>query len=145
MDKKIEDMASRLNIKHVLKKYPYQMSGGEKQRVASARAIITNPKLILADEPTGNLDSKNSQIIMDELTKLHKAGNTILMVTHNPDLLSYASRVIHMRDGQIERDEDLVENSAFRVTKRTISSHKAKYKGTRRSKRLTKSRRSKWD
>ena len=124
---------------------PNQLSGGQRQRVAIARALINTPSILLADEPTGNLDSKNSQIIMDELTKLHKAGNTILMVTHNPDLLSYASRVIHMRDGQIERDEDLVENSAFRVTKRTISSHKAKYKGTRRSKRLTKSRRSKWD
>lgn len=122
---------------------PNQLSGGQRQRVAIARALINTPSILLADEPTGNLDSKNSQIIMDELTKLHKAGNTILMVTHNPDLLSYASRVIHMRDGQIERDEDLVENSAFRVTKRTISSHKAKYKGTRRSKRLTKSRRSK--
>src|SRR5699024_8330686 len=65
MDKKIEDMASRLNIKHVLKKYPYQMSGGEKQRVASARAIITNPKLVLADEPTGALDSKSSRMLLE--------------------------------------------------------------------------------
>ena len=123
--------------------YPNQLSGGQRQRVAIARALINNPSIILADEPTGNLDSKNSQIIMDELTKLHKGGNTILMVTHNPELLSYASRVIYMKDGQIDRDEDLVENSAFRVTKRTISSHKAKWKGTKRAKRLTK-RRAKW-
>ena len=120
--------------------YPNQLSGGQRQRVAIARALINNPSIILADEPTGNLDSKNSQIIMDELTKLHKGGNTILMVTHNPELLSYASRVIYMKDGQIDRDEDLVENSAFRVTKRTISSHKAKWKGTKRAKRLTKRR-----
>lgn len=120
---------------------PSQLSGGQRQRVAIARALINTPSILLADEPTGNLDSKNSQIIMDELTRLHKAGNTILMVTHNPELLSYASRVIYMKDGQIDRDEELTENSAFRVTKRTISSHKSKWKGTRRAKRLTRNRR----
>ena len=118
-----------------------QLSGGQRQRVAIARALINTPSILLADEPTGNLDSKNSQIIMDELTRLHKAGNTILMVTHNPELLSYASRVIYMKDGQIDRDEELTENSAFRVTKRTISSHKSKWKGARRAKRLTRNRR----
>ena len=121
---------------------PNQLSGGQKQRVAIARALINNPSIILADEPTGNLDSKNSQIIMDELTKLHKQGNTILMVTHNPDLLSYASRVIHMKDGQIDEDKELTNNSAFRVTKRTISSHKSKWRGNNRSKRLR--RKSRW-
>ena len=70
---------------------PYQLSGGQTQRVAIARALINEPSIILADEPTGNLDSKNSEIIMDELSKIHRAGNTILMVTHNPELLSYAS------------------------------------------------------
>lgn len=100
---------------------PNQLSGGQMQRVAIARALISRPSIILADEPTGNLDSKNSQIIMDELTKLHREGNTILMVTHNPDLLKYASRVIYMKDGQIDRDEELTQNKAFRVTKRTIT------------------------
>lgn len=126
---------------------PNQLSGGQKQRVAIARALINHPSIILADEPTGNLDSKNSQIIMNELAKLHKEGNTILMVTHNPELLSYASRVIHMKDGQVDRDVELTENTAFKVTKRTISNHKAKWRGTSRSRKLTKksrARRSKW-
>lgn len=126
---------------------PNQLSGGQKQRAAIARALINHPSIILADEPTGNLDSKNSQIIMNELAKLHKEGNTILMVTHNPELLSYASRVIHMKDGQIDRDVELTENTAFKVTKRTISNHKAKWRGTSRSRKLTKkskARRSKW-
>lgn len=100
---------------------PNQLSGGQMQRVAIARALINHPSIILADEPTGNLDSKNSQIIMDELTKLHREGNTILMVTHNPDLLKYASRVIHMKDGQVDRDVELTDTKAFRVTRRTIS------------------------
>ena len=126
---------------------PNQLSGGQKQRAAIARALINHPSIILADEPTGNLDSKNSQIIMNELAKLHKEGNTILMVTHNPELLSYASRVIHMKDGQVDRDVELTENTAFKVTKRTISNHKAKWRGTSRSRKLTKkskARRSKW-
>lgn len=117
---------------------PNQLSGGQKQRAAIARALINHPSIILADEPTGNLDSKNSQIIMNELAKLHKEGNTILMVTHNPELLSYASRVIHMKDGQIDRDVELTENTAFKVTKRTISNHKAKWRGTSRSRKLVK-------
>lgn len=120
---------------------PNQLSGGQRQRVAIARALINKPSIILADEPTGNLDSKNSQLIMDELTRLHKEGNTILMVTHNPDLLKYASRVIHMKDGQIDRDEELTENKAFRVTKRTISSRKAKARGMRRNIRIGRRRR----
>ena len=99
---------------------PSQLSGGQTQRVAIARALINNPSIILADEPTGNLDSKNSEIIMDELTKLHQAGNTILMVTHNPELLSFASRVIHMRDGQIVRDIELTETKAYQTTTKFI-------------------------
>ena len=98
---------------------PYQLSGGQAQRVAIARALVNSPSIILADEPTGNLDSKNSEIIMDELTKIHQAGNTILMVTHNPDLLSYASRVIYMKDGQIARDIELIKNQAHQTTERT--------------------------
>ena len=74
------------------------------QRVAIARALVNQPSIILADEPTGNLDSRSSHVIMEELSDLHKRGNTIIMVTHNPDLTTYASRVIHMLDGKIASD-----------------------------------------
>lgn len=115
---------------------PYQLSGGQMQRVAIARALANDPSIILADEPTGNLDSKNSEIIMDELTRIHRDGNTILMVTHNPELLSYASRVIHMKDGQIDRDIELVENKAHRAASKFKSQRKAARKRSwiRRSK-----------
>lgn len=83
---------------------PYQLSGGQTQRVAIARALVNSPSIILADEPTGNLDSQSSHIIMEELSDLHKRGNTIIMVTHNPRLTSYASRVITMLDGKIDTD-----------------------------------------
>ncbi len=83
---------------------PWQLSGGQTQRVAIARALVNNPSIILADEPTGNLDSKASHVIMEELSDIHKRGNTIVMVTHNPDLTTYASRVIHMLDGKIASD-----------------------------------------
>ena len=83
---------------------PWQLSGGQTQRVAIARALVNDPSLILADEPTGNLDSKASHIIMQELSDLHKRGNTIIMVTHNPDLTTYASRVLTMLDGKIATD-----------------------------------------
>jgi putative ABC transport system ATP-binding protein len=83
---------------------PYQLSGGQTQRVAIARALVNDPSIILADEPTGNLDSQSSHIIMEELSDLHKRGNTIIMVTHNPRLTTYASRVITMIDGKIDTD-----------------------------------------
>lgn len=83
---------------------PWQLSGGQTQRVAIARALVNEPSIILADEPTGNLDSRSSHVIMEELSDIHKRGNTIIMVTHNPDLTSYASRVIHMIDGKIASD-----------------------------------------
>lgn len=83
---------------------PHQLSGGQMQRVAIARALVNNPSIILADEPTGNLDSHASHIIMEELSDLHKRGNTIIMVTHNPNLTTYASRVITMLDGKIDTD-----------------------------------------
>lgn len=102
IDKKINEIANRLNIKHILKKYPYQMSGGEKQRIASARAIITNPKLVLADEPTGALDSKSSKMLLESFNYLNKELlSTILMVTHDAFSASYASRVIFIKDGKI--------------------------------------------
>lgn len=83
---------------------PHQLSGGQVQRVAIARALVNSPSIILADEPTGNLDSKSSHVIMEELSDIHRRGNTIIMVTHNPELLSYASRVISMLDGRIDTD-----------------------------------------
>lgn len=83
---------------------PHQLSGGQTQRVAIARALVNEPSIILADEPTGNLDSRSSHVIMEELSDLHKRGNTIIMVTHNPRLTTYASRVITMLDGQIDTD-----------------------------------------
>ena len=100
--KRIEDIASKLGITKILNKYPYQMSGGEKQRIASARAIITNPSLILADEPTGALDSKSSKQLLNSFEYLNKELNsTILMVTHDAFTASYASRVIFIKDGKI--------------------------------------------
>ena len=102
LDNRIQEIAKKLNIVDVLKKYPYQMSGGQKQRVASARAIITNPKLILADEPTGALDSKSSKMLLESFENLNKELQaTILMVTHDAFTSSYASRVIFIKDGKI--------------------------------------------
>lgn len=83
---------------------PWQLSGGQMQRVAIARALVNKPSIILADEPTGNLDSRSSHVIMEELSELHKMGNTIIMVTHNPGLTSYATRVINMLDGHVASD-----------------------------------------
>ncbi len=85
--------------------YPYQLSGGQVQCAAIARALVNNPKLIIADEPTGNLDSEGSRLVMELLSEVHKMGNTILFVTHNPELTRYASRVVYMRDGSIIHDE----------------------------------------
>ncbi len=102
IDQRIKEVAKKLNIKDVLDKYPYQMSGGQKQRVASARAIITNPKLILADEPTGALDSKSSKMLLESFNYLNQELDaTILMVTHDAFTASYATRVIFIKDGKI--------------------------------------------
>ena len=83
---------------------PYQLSGGQKQRVAIARSLVSKPEIILADEPTGNLDSRSAHVVMEELKSIHEEGNTIIMVTHNPNLTTYATRVIHMLDGHIDTD-----------------------------------------
>ena len=93
---------------------PWQLSGGQTQRVAIARALVNKPSIILADEPTGNLDSKSSHIIMEELADVHKKGNTIIMVTHNPELMAYATRIITMFDGKIDTDtkRDSVKKSS---------------------------------
>ncbi len=105
IDKRIKKVAYDLDIINVLNKYPYQMSGGQKQRVASARAIITNPKLILADEPTGALDSKSSKMLLDRFNYLNdELKATILMVTHDAFTASYANRVIFIKDGKIFKE-----------------------------------------
>lgn len=99
---RVDNVAEELNIQNVMEKFPYQMSGGQKQRVASARAIITNPKLVLADEPTGALDSKSSRMLLEQFELLNEKLNaTILMVTHDAFAASYASRVIFIKDGKI--------------------------------------------
>lgn len=102
IDARIKKVAKDLDIESVLGKYPYQMSGGQKQRVASARAIITNPKLVLADEPTGALDSKSSKMLLERFQYLNQElSATILMVTHDAFTASYASRVVFIKDGKV--------------------------------------------
>lgn len=105
--KRLEKASKTLKTFHLQNReyyMPWQLSGGQMQRVAIARALAGEPTLILADEPTGNLDSRSSHVIMEELAELHRKGNTIIMVTHNPDLTSYATRVISMIDGKIDKD-----------------------------------------
>ncbi len=102
IDKKVKEIAEKLEISEILNKYPYQISGGQKQRVASARAIITNPKIVLADEPTGALDSKSARQLLETFENLNKKlGATILMVTHDAFTASYADRIIFIKDGKV--------------------------------------------
>ena len=112
IDRQIKKVALELDIKDVLDKFPYQMSGGQKQRVASARAVITNPKLILADEPTGALDSKSARMLLEKFNYLNKnLEATILMVTHDAFTASYADRVIFIKDGKIFKELHKGEDS----------------------------------
>jgi putative ABC transport system ATP-binding protein len=99
--KRVEDVLERMKIGHRAKHFPQQLSGGQQQRVAIARAVVANPKLILADEPTGNLDSKNGIEVINLLTELNKEGTTIIMVTHSDRDASYAHRIINLFDGQV--------------------------------------------
>lgn len=102
IDTKVLQVAKLLNITDVLQKYPYQMSGGQKQRVASARAIITNPSMILADEPTGALDSKSSRMLLESFKKLNEEINaTIVMVTHDAFAASFCKRILFIKDGKL--------------------------------------------
>jgi putative ABC transport system ATP-binding protein len=106
---------------------PGQLSGGQVQSVAIARALVNNPKLIIADEPTGNLDSNGSRLVMELLSEIHKMGNTIIFVTHNPELTRYATRVVYMHDGQIVQDETTVigqvaataKSGMYKIAKKT--------------------------
>ncbi len=99
--RRVDEMLKRMAISHRAKHYPQQLSGGQQQRVAIARAVVSQPKIILADEPTGNLDSKNGQEVMELLTKLNAEGTTIVMVTHSQRDAGFASRVVNLFDGQI--------------------------------------------
>lgn len=121
---------SYLNMQQREYYYPYQLSGGQKQRVAIARALVSSPEIILADEPTGNLDSKNASLVMEELRRIHSEGNTIIMVTHNPNLTTYATRVIHMLDGRIDTDiktvadEDLPDRVKVKFQTKKVANKK---------------------
>ena len=102
IDSKVKTIAAELGIEEILKKYPYEVSGGQKQRCACARALITNPKLILADEPTGALDSRSAQMLIEMISHLNKElGATILMVTHDSFTASYCDRILFIKDGKI--------------------------------------------
>jgi putative ABC transport system ATP-binding protein len=98
---RVEDVLERMKIGHRAKHFPQQLSGGQQQRVAIARAVVANPKLILADEPTGNLDSKNGIEVINLLTELNKEGTTIIMVTHSDRDAGYAHRIVNLFDGQV--------------------------------------------
>jgi putative ABC transport system ATP-binding protein len=104
---RVEEALRRMNISHRAKHFPNQLSGGQQQRVAIARAVVANPKLILADEPTGNLDSKNGKDVMDLLSELNREGTTIVMVTHSQHDASFAHRIINLFDGQIVTETKL--------------------------------------
>lgn len=126
--KKAAAMLERVGLGDKEYFYPKQLSGGQAQRVAIARALINDPQIIIADEPTGNLDSVSSRLVMELLSDIHKAGNTILMVTHNPSLTKFASRVVFMHDGSIVADEqtklgeipDTLKRSMYFMPKKTV-------------------------
>ena len=105
--RRIEEAMDRMAISHRSKHFPQQLSGGQQQRVAIARAVVGNPKLILADEPTGNLDSKNGKEVMELLTELNKEGTTVVMVTHSQHDAGYAGRTINLFDGQVVNEVQL--------------------------------------
>lgn len=132
--KNASDALARFHLQEREYYFPSQLSGGQQQRAAIARAIVSDPEIILADEPTGNLDSRSSNIVMEELKAIHEEGNTIIMVTHNPALTSYATRVINMLDGQIDTDIKTVAdyNLPQKIEDRT---RKRRHKPNRRSRR----------
>lgn len=101
MEERMLPIAKKLGIQHLLDKFPYEISGGQQQRAAVARALITNPKLILADEPTGALDSKSTNQLLQLFSDINEEGQTIVMVTHSPRAASHAKRVLFMRDGEV--------------------------------------------
>src|SRR5207253_3922069 len=109
--KKVRDALERVGMSHRMKHYPAQLSGGQQQRVAVARAIVGDPAIVLADEPTGNLDSKNGEAVMNLMRELNREGATICMVTHDPRYAKHADRSIHLFDGRVV-EEDGLKNRA---------------------------------
>ena len=108
---KVEEALEKVGVAHRRNHYPSQLSGGQQQRVAVARAIAGRPEILLADEPTGNLDSKNGEAVMDLLRELHRAGSTICMVTHDPRFARYAERTLHLFDGRIVSEDEALSRS----------------------------------
>jgi putative ABC transport system ATP-binding protein len=122
---RVQEALERVGMSHRMKHYPSQLSGGQQQRVAVARAVVGKPSILLADEPTGNLDSRNSESVMELLEELHKEGATICMVTHDPRFVRYAKRSIHLFDGRVveeeagierQREEQQLQQSGFAVS-----------------------------
>jgi putative ABC transport system ATP-binding protein len=111
----VDEVLKRVDIAHRRKHLPAKLSGGQQQRVAIARAIVTQPALILADEPTGNLDSKNSEQVMELLRELNQEGSTIVMVTHAPEHTCYGTRVLELLDGKILKDEKVLKEQAVEL------------------------------
>jgi putative ABC transport system ATP-binding protein len=110
--KKVRAALERVEMAHRMKHYPSQLSGGQQQRVAVARAVVGDPSMVLADEPTGNLDSANGEAVMDLMAELHRGGATICMVTHDPRYAKYADRSISLFDGQVVEEEKLAAATA---------------------------------
>lgn len=118
--KRAAEIMDRVGLSDKEAFYPRQLSGGQIQRVAIARALINNPSILIADEPTGNLDSLSSRVVMELLSEIHASGNTVLMVTHNPELTRYANRVIYMHDGVIIHDEKSAIGEVPQAIRRTL-------------------------
>ncbi len=118
--KRASEIMDRVGLSDKEAFYPRQLSGGQIQRVAIARALINNPSILIADEPTGNLDSLSSRVVMELLSEIHASGNTVLMVTHNPELTRYANRVIYMHDGVIIHDEKSAIGEVPQAIRRTL-------------------------
>jgi putative ABC transport system ATP-binding protein len=108
---RVQQALEKVGMAHRIKHYPSQLSGGQQQRVAVARALVGDPSILLADEPTGNLDSKNGEAVMDLMTELHRGGATLCMVTHDPRYARFADRSIHLFDGRIV-EENFEESEA---------------------------------
>src|SRR5690349_12191618 len=109
---RVQEALERVGMSHRMRHYPAQLSGGQQQRVAVARAVVGKPSILLADEPTGNLDSRNSEAVMELLAELHKDGATICMVTHDPRFARYAGRTIHLFDGRVVEEEQGAQREA---------------------------------
>lgn len=120
--RKAWDVLERVGLGDRAYYYPRQLSGGQAQSIAIARALVNNPEIIIADEPTGNLDSNSSRLVMELLSEIHKTGNTVIFVTHNPELTRYATRVVYMQDGAIKYDEQTKLGQVGRYARQVLYS-----------------------